>query len=106
MNHEPTIATIREMAETMPKSSMQERMTLLTLAAEEGGVVAVGDLAHRVGTTPGGTTIIIDRLILAGLVERVRDDTADRRYVFARVTKKGTKVVARAESKATDIAAA
>jgi len=104
MNHEPTIATLREMTELMPRTSPHERMVLLTIhAADEA--VQMGHVAKRAGITPGAMTTITDRLIESGLIERVRD-LGDRRYVHVKVTKKGAKLVSRAEKKATEVAAA
>lgn len=104
MNHEYTIATLREMAALMPKSSPYERMVLLTIVdADEA--VQMGRVSRRVGITAGAMTTIADRLIGAGLIERVRD-LGDRRFIHVNATAKGRKLVARAEKKATEVAAA
>lgn len=49
------------------------------------GPIAAGELAQRIGLTPGAVTGLIDRLHEAGAVERVRDQQ-DRRKVLVRAT--------------------
>lgn len=104
MNHEPTLATLREMGVLMPRTSPHERIVLLTIVAADEAV-QMGHVARRVGITAGAMTTITDRLIATGLIERVRD-LGDRRYVHVKPTKKGVKLVARAEKIATEVAAA
>lgn len=104
MNHETTIATLRELGELMPRTSPYERIVLLTIAAA-GEPVQMGHVTRRVGITSGAMTTITDRLVEDKLIERVRD-LGDRRYVHVRTTKLGNKMVARAERKATEVAAA
>lgn len=48
------------------------------------GPLASGELAQRLRLTTGAITHMIDRLVSAGLVTRVRDE-ADRRRVFVQV---------------------
>ena len=51
----------------------------------EHGPVGGAELARRLGISTAATTVLLDRLELAGYVERVRD-TADRRRVRVTVT--------------------
>lgn len=104
MNHELTISTLREMGALMPRTSPHERMVMLTIIAADEPV-QMGHVAKRSGITPGAMTTITDRLIESGLIQRVRD-LGDRRYVHVSATKKGRKLVERAEKKATEVAAA
>lgn len=103
MNHEPTLATIREMGKLMPRTSPHEKIVLLTIVTADEAV-QMGHVAQRAGITAGAMTTITDRLVEDGLIERVRD-LGDRRYVHVKATKKGAKLVARAEKIATEVAA-
>jgi DNA-binding MarR family transcriptional regulator len=49
------------------------------------GPLTAGNFAQLTGLTPGAVTGLIDRLVEAGAVERVRD-SQDRRKVFVRAT--------------------
>ncbi len=50
-----------------------------------GGRFKMADLADALVVTRGGVTKIIDRLVEAGLVERVPSDS-DRRVIYAQIT--------------------
>lgn len=104
MNHEPTIATLREMGALMPRTSMHERMILLTIASA-GEPVQMNYIARRVGITAGAMTQVTDRLEESGMIERIRD-MGDRRIVHVKATRVGAKLVARAERKAIEMEAA
>jgi DNA-binding MarR family transcriptional regulator len=52
------------------------------------GVLTMGELARRIGTTDKTVTGVVDRLEREGHVQRERD-AADRRVVRARLTRKG-----------------
>ena len=54
-------------------------MTAILVLSEDGPMGAT-ELADRLGIRPASTTVLVDRLVAAGHVERVRD-TADRRRV-------------------------
>ena len=54
--------------------------------------MTAGGLAQSGFVSSGGITQRVDRLVEAGLVERVRDD-ADRRYVYVQMTDRGREVV-------------
>lgn len=61
---------------------------LLRIARAENGQVSMSALAQRVALTTGGITRLFDRMIAAGLVERVPCPT-DRRVQFAALTDAG-----------------
>lgn len=61
---------------------------LLRISRSEGGQVSMGALAQQVALTTGGVTRLLDRMIAAGLVERVPCPT-DRRVYFASLTGQG-----------------
>jgi DNA-binding MarR family transcriptional regulator len=52
------------------------------------GPKTAGQLSKATGLRPAATTVLIDRLVARGLVERVHADT-DRRQVLVRMTEKG-----------------
>ena len=56
----------------------------LNLITAEPAPVTTGAIAEMTGLTSGSATRLVDRLVKAGYVERVRD-TADRRKVLVRV---------------------
>lgn len=61
---------------------------LLRIARAEGGRISMGSLAQQVALTTGGITRLLDRMIEAGLVQRVPSPT-DRRVYFAALTEPG-----------------
>jgi DNA-binding MarR family transcriptional regulator len=61
---------------------------LLRIARSDGGRISMGALAQQVALTTGGVTRLVDRMISAGLVERVPCPT-DRRVLFAALTPVG-----------------
>ena len=61
---------------------------LLRISRAEGGQVSMGALAQQVALTTGGITRLLDRMIAAGLVQRVPCPT-DRRVYFAALTRQG-----------------
>ena len=61
---------------------------LLRVARAEDGQISMGALAQQVALTTGGITRLLDRMIAAGLVERVPCPT-DRRVLFAALTGHG-----------------
>lgn len=61
---------------------------LIRLARSGGGRLTMGALAEQIALTSGGVTRLIDRMAVAGLVERQPCDT-DRRVQFAVVTREG-----------------
>lgn len=68
---------------------------LLRVSRAEGGQVSMSALAQQVALTGGGVTKLIDRMIGAGLVERVPCPT-DRRVSFAALTGEGKETLRRA----------
>jgi len=61
---------------------------LLRISRAEGGRISMGALAQQVALTTGGITRMLDRMIAAGLVQRVPCPT-DRRVHFAALTEQG-----------------
>jgi DNA-binding MarR family transcriptional regulator len=61
---------------------------LLRISRAEGGQLSMGALAQQVALTTGGITRLLDRMIAAGLVQRVPCPT-DRRVYFAALTEHG-----------------
>lgn len=61
---------------------------LLRISRSAGGRISMGALAQQVALTTGGITRLLDRMIAAGLVQRVPCPT-DRRVHFAALTKRG-----------------
>ena len=61
---------------------------LLRISRAEGGQISMGTLAQQVALTTGGITRLLDRMIAAGLIERVPCPT-DRRVQFAALTAQG-----------------
>lgn len=61
---------------------------LLRISRADDGQVSMGSLAKQVALTSGGITKMIDRMIDAGLVQRVPCPT-DRRVLFAALTDQG-----------------
>lgn len=64
-------------------------------AIRDLGEVTTGQLSRRVSLSQGTVTTILDRLEAGGLVERYRN-TADRRVVHSRLTRRGRAVLRRA----------
>jgi DNA-binding MarR family transcriptional regulator len=61
---------------------------LLRISRAERGQVTMGALAQQVALTTGGITRLVDRMIRAGLVQRVPCAT-DRRVHFVALTEQG-----------------
>jgi DNA-binding MarR family transcriptional regulator len=61
---------------------------LLRISRADGGQITMGALAQQVALTTGGITRMVDRMIAAGLVQRVPCPT-DRRVHFAGLTGQG-----------------
>lgn len=97
MDHAPTLSTIRELRQTLPNSSINERIVLLLIAQDVKRPMS--RIALEVGVTSGGMTTIVDRLRNLGLVRRYQDE-ADRRPTYLQVTSKGAKAIASAEKRA------
>lgn len=68
---------------------------LLRVSRAEGGQVSMSALAQQVALSSGGVTKLIDRMIEAGLVQRVPCPT-DRRVSFAALTRQGQEALERA----------
>lgn len=68
---------------------------LLRISRADAGQVSMSALAQQVALTSGGVTKLIDRMISAGLVERVPCPT-DRRVSFAALTPHGKETLERA----------
>lgn len=61
---------------------------LLRISRADAGRISMGALAQQVALTTGGITRLLDRMIAAGLVQRVPCPT-DRRVQFAALTTQG-----------------
>ena len=61
---------------------------LLRISRAEGSQISMGTLAQQVALTTGGITRLLDRMIAAGLLQRVPCPT-DRRVHFALLTEQG-----------------
>jgi MarR family transcriptional regulator, 2-MHQ and catechol-resistance regulon repressor len=61
---------------------------LLRISRADGGQISMGALAQQVALTSGGITRLLDRMIAAGLVQRVPCPT-DRRVYLAALTENG-----------------
>lgn len=68
---------------------------LLRISRSEGGQISMGALAQQVALTTGGITRLVDRMIAAGLVQRVPCPT-DRRVSYAALTAAGRTKLAEA----------
>ncbi len=68
---------------------------LLRLGRSPGDQLTMSELARQLGVTSGGATRLVDRVSIAGLVER-RACTADRRVHHVRLTAAGRAQLERA----------
>jgi DNA-binding MarR family transcriptional regulator len=65
-----------------------EQYAVLATMKYRGGPVRVTDLAQGLERSPNSVSMIVDRMVKAGLVTRKRDK-GDRRVVYVAVTSKG-----------------
>ena len=70
-----------------------EQHTLLMAVKNIGGPVRITDIAQWLDRTPNSVSMLVDRMVKAGLVKRVRD-RKDRRTVFVSMTAKAEKAYA------------
>lgn len=70
---------------------------LLRISRSDGGRLSMGALAEQVVLTTGGITRLVDRMVDAGLVERV-PSPKDRRVSYAALTREGEGTLQRAVS--------
>jgi DNA-binding MarR family transcriptional regulator len=70
--------------------SLGRLLALRVLQAAPGS--RVHDLARTIDISPGGASKLVDRLVIAGMVDRVTDDS-DRRASRLRLTGRGLTVV-------------
>jgi DNA-binding MarR family transcriptional regulator len=68
---------------------------LVLLVFSSRGSLPLGKMGERLQVHPTSVTSIVQRLVAAGLVRRVRDDT-DGRIVLAEITEAGRELVERA----------
>src|SRR6266478_4428920 len=99
---------MRGLKATMGQAWMEIDLTLpqmrtLLVLAEEGPLV-IGQIAQRlgIGLSTGGH--LVDRLVQAGLAERM-EDVEDRRRTLARLTPKGEDLYARLLSRVQQVQA-
>lgn len=57
-------------------------LIVVTEAAEQGARIGTVELARRIGITAPSATVLVDRLITAGLLARQRDASDGRRVVL------------------------
>jgi DNA-binding MarR family transcriptional regulator len=69
--------------------STPQLKALLLISEEE---IRMRELARKLGGSFSNATVLVDRLVERGLVER-RDDPEDRRVVLVRVTEKGQHLI-------------
>lgn len=69
-----------------------EQLGLLAAVKTLGGSPRPTDLAQRLERSPNSISMLVDRMVKAGLVRRTRD-RKDRRTVFVSATSKGEKAV-------------
>ena len=70
--------------------STPQLKALLLISEEEG--IRMRDLAHRLGGSFSNATVLVDRLVDRGLVERLAEPQ-DRRVVLVRATKDGRRLI-------------
>jgi len=70
-----------------------EQHTLLMAAKNIDGPVRITDISRWLDRTPNSVSMLVDRMVKAGLVKRVRD-RKDRRTVFVSMTAKAEKAYA------------
>jgi MarR family transcriptional regulator, 2-MHQ and catechol-resistance regulon repressor len=68
---------------------------LLLVGRSPGGARPIGELGLVTALTSGGVTRLVDRMAVAGLVERVPCPT-DRRVIWVRLTDPGKELLVRA----------
>ncbi|WP_270889037.1 MarR family winged helix-turn-helix transcriptional regulator [Pedococcus sp. 5OH_020] len=82
----------RSVAEVEDVVSLPQLRVLVLVASR--GRLNLGQVAEALGVHPSNATRTVDRLVVAGLVERT-DDPADRRYLALELTLRGHDVVER-----------
>ena len=70
-----------------------EQHTLLMAVKNIGGQVRITDIGRWLDRSPNSVSMLVDRMVKAGLVRRVRD-RKDRRTVFVSMTPKAEKAYA------------
>jgi DNA-binding MarR family transcriptional regulator len=83
-----------EKASRIAGISAQQYQAMLVLRAHAGPAMAIKDLAEQMLLVPNGAVQLVDRLVQAGLAERLPSD-ADRRSVLVALTREGELVTAR-----------
>ena len=64
----------------------------LAIELAQEGPATVGELAQRMGVSPSAISLLVDRMVEHGMVERTRG-TEDRRVVWVSITPRGLKVL-------------
>ena len=82
----------RSVAEVEDLVSLPQFRVLVVIASR--GSVNLGEVAEGLGVHPSNATRTVDKLVVAGLVQR-SDDPADRRYLALNLTSRGHDVVER-----------
>lgn len=68
---------------------------MLRISRADAGLAPMGCLAEQIALTGGGVTRMVDRMVAAGLIERV-PCAQDRRVVYAALTTGGQQVLEKA----------
>lgn len=100
-NHDliSTVGLLMEATNSLEKqlgASLEENLGLphswfevmVRISRGESGLAPMGSLAEQVALTGGGVTRLVDRMVAAGLIERV-PCASDRRIVYAGLTPQG-----------------
>jgi len=83
-----------EKASRIAGVSTQQYQAMLVVKAHAAPAMAIKDLAEQMLLRPNGAVQLVDRLVQAGLAERLPSD-ADRRSVLVALTPEGESVTAR-----------
>src|ERR1700710_2078118 len=94
--HAAIVQRLQEMLSASDFPPLPWYEVLATVAEAPGEQMRMGDLAEALVITRGGLTKLVDRLVKAGLLERVFCAT-DRRVSYAALTPAGRAVIAEPE---------
>jgi len=83
-----------EKASRIAGISAQQYQAMLVIRAHAAPAMAIKDLAEQMLLLPNGAVQLVNRLVQAGLAERLPSD-ADRRSVLVALTPEGEQVTAR-----------
>ncbi|MEB3101729.1 MarR family winged helix-turn-helix transcriptional regulator [Ferviditalea candida] len=78
--------------------SLSKQQIMLMKTLYSNGKITMSELAKHLNLTKGATTIAIDRLVAAKMVNRTRDE-ADRRIVWIELSGKGSEIISKVKQK-------